>query len=276
VSPTLRASRSVHTPDVASVVVLTIYGTTARHTAVTTAAPCTATENKQKIIMQKIIVDSRETTSGIPRLLTAMGTPFEMQEMSCGDYKVGEFLIERKSVADFSASILDGRLFEQAELLSAASDKPMLLIEGDLASCNRDFHADALPGALSAMAVFWGLQLVCTVNQEATCRLLSRMFKHQTEGLGYEVATRVAKPKERPDGALAQYLVCGLPGVGPEMGRALLKYFGSARSVFAATEAELRSCKGVGPKTASAIATALDQSPTAFRVTKTAPKQFGY
>lgn len=47
---------------------------------------------------------------------------------------------------------------------------------------------------------------------EQTARLLARMVRHATEGLGYEIPLRAKK--QRPDGAMAQYLVEGLPGVG--------------------------------------------------------------
>lgn len=47
-----------------------------------------------------------------------------------------------------------------------------------------------------------------------------------------------------------------------------MAHFGCARAVLAATEAELMQCKGVGAKTAAAIAAALDSRPVSFRSTK--------
>lgn len=76
------------------------------------------------------------------------------------------------------------------------------------------------------------------------------------------------KPAVKPDGAMAQYLVEGLPGVGPETARKLVSHFGSARGVFAANPLQLRDCKGIGPKTAESIAAALDLRPTTYRQTK--------
>ncbi len=215
------------------------------------------------------IVDSRETNSRIPAHLRELGVEFEMQEMAAGDYRVGAFLIERKTIADLAGSILDGRLFEQAELIAQVSERPALLVEGNLLDLPNDMHPDSLPGAISSLTVFWGLSVFSSPNQAGTARLLARLHHHQVNGLGYEVATRVLKPKDKPDGAQAQYLVSGLPGVGPEMARKLLGHFGSARAVFAASIHELAQCKGVGPKTAVAIAAALDQAPTKFRSTKT-------
>jgi len=214
------------------------------------------------------IVDSRETNSGIPARLQDLGVEVTMQEMAAGDYQVGAFLIERKTVSDLAASILDGRLFEQAELIAQASERPALLIEGSLATLPNDMHADSLPGAISALSVFWGISVMSSADQDGTARLLARLYQHQVNGLGYEVPTRVAKPTDKPDGAQAQYLVCGLPGVGPELARRLLEHFGSAREVFHADIPELCRVKGVGQKTAIAIISALDQRPKRYRSTK--------
>jgi ERCC4-type nuclease len=213
-------------------------------------------------------IDSRETNSGMPGLLREAGIEFAMEEMAAGDYQFGDYLIERKSVNDLAASILDGRLFAQAEAISLASPRPMFLIEGDLARVPNQLHEDSLVGAISALTVFFHAQVVSTPDTRSSARLLARMFQHSTKGLGYEISTRIAKPRLNPDGALSQYLVSGLPGVGPELARKLLAHFGTSRAVFAASEEELRQCKGVGPKSAEAIRAALDMRPTSYRTTK--------
>ena len=94
----------------------------------------------------KFIVDSREQNSGIPALLREMAIDFEMAEMAAGDYRICDTLIERKSANDLAASILDGRLFGQIEAMCAVSSKPILLVEGSLASVRNQLHEDALAG----------------------------------------------------------------------------------------------------------------------------------
>lgn len=221
--------------------------------------------------MADLIVDSRETNSGIPALLRRAGVPFMQQELAAGDYQIGDVLLERKSANDLAASILDGRLFPQAEALSSAAARPMLLIEGDIRSIASRMHEDALPGAISALALYWHVNILWAPDAPSVARLLERMWRHTNEGLGYEVPLRVRKPAAKADGALAQYLVEGLPGVGPETARRLVQHFGTARAVFRATPQQLRECQGVGPKTAESIAGALDLEPTAFRQTKRPP-----
>jgi ERCC4-type nuclease len=215
-----------------------------------------------------LIVDSRETNSSIPALLRKAGVEVEQQELATGDYRIGEILIERKTATDLAASILDGRLFGQVEALCMASSRPMILLEGDIRGIRSEMNEAALPGAISALAVFFGMQLMWMPDVPSTVTLLERMWRHTRDGLGYEIPLRIGKPKPAPDGGAAQYLVEGLPGVGPETARKLIGHFGSARGVFQANVAALRQCKGVGPKTADAIALALDLRPTGFRSTK--------
>ena len=221
--------------------------------------------------MPDLIVDSRETNSGIPALLRRAGVPLVQQELAAGDYQIGDVLLERKSANDLAASILDGRLFPQAEALSNAAARPMLLIEGDIRAIASRMHEDALPGAISALALYWHVNILWAPDPPSIARLLERMWRHTNEGLGYEVPLRVRKPAAKADGAVAQYLIEGLPGVGPETARRLVQHFGTARRVFSATPQQLRECQGIGPKTAESIVGALDLVPSSFRQTKRPP-----
>lgn len=74
---------------------------------------------------------------------------------------------------------------------------------------------------------------------------------HALEGLGYEVALRGGKPKDRSAGA--SFLLEGLPGIGPAAARKLLSHFGTPSAVMHATREELRACAGIGPKTVDSI-----------------------
>ncbi len=218
--------------------------------------------------MKPLLVDSRETNSGIPALLRSGGIPFEQTEMIAGDYLVSDIIVERKAVNDLALSVMQGRLFGQAEAVCATGHRPWLLIEGDMRQVRSQITEEALYGAISALAMYWDIRTMWTVDTRGTASLLGRLWRHANEGLGYEVPLRAAKPKPAPDGASAQYLIEGLPSVGPDTARKLLAHFGTARAVFAAEPAALRACKGIGPKTADAIATALDLMPREFRITR--------
>ncbi len=216
-----------------------------------------------------IIVDSREVRSGIPEMLRRLGSETEHRELPRGDYLIGQFEIERKERNDFVASVMDGRLWGQAELLGGQDGIGIIIVEGDLATIRSMIDPEALAGALSAIAVMFDVRILPTIDTAQTAAVLARMDRHVHQGLGYEIPLRTGKPK---GAAIAQFIVEGMPGVGAETARKLLVHFGSPRAVFTATAAELAAVKGLGPKTVAAIQEALDNNATSFRIRKTAIK----
>ena len=214
-----------------------------------------------------IIVDSRESRCEIPSLLADRGVQTESRELERGDYLVADrFLIERKDANDFAGSVMNGRMFAQAEMLPIDGYEPVILIEGDLTRIYSMIDSESIAGALAALVTFFPVKIVPSCGPSHSAAILFRMHKHATEGLGYEIALRTAKPKPP---AIAQFLVEGLPGIGAETARKLLLHFGSARKIFMATEQELKAVKGIGPKTIASIQEALDMQPTSFPIRKT-------
>ena len=63
-----------------------------------------------------IVVDDREQAGDVPAALAARGdAAVEVARLKVGDYHIERrVLVERKTAADFAASLIDGRLFRQA------------------------------------------------------------------------------------------------------------------------------------------------------------------
>jgi len=216
-----------------------------------------AKESQGKI---HITVDSREHNSGMFRRLSSIdGVRAERAELPCGDYLLGEDLaVERKAANDFAISIMDRRLFQQVAALKAAYDHPVVIIEGDIFSIRSAITQEALIGALSYLSVIEKIT-VHHVGDAAQCAaLLVTMARHRQQGLGYEVPLRANKPKDWR--AISQYLVEGLPGIGPTASKKLLSHFGSAEAVFRADQESIQRVPGIGPKTALRIREALSAS----------------
>ena len=64
------------------------------------------------------------------KYLYEFGVPFVEQRLEVGDYLLGEYSIEYKSWPDLYASLMDGRLFEQAKNL-CQYERPMIAVVGD-------------------------------------------------------------------------------------------------------------------------------------------------
>ena len=106
-------------------------------------------------------------------------------------------------------------------------------------------------GAVSYLSVIEGISVLQTSGAKKTAQMLETMARHSQKGLGYEVALRSQKPKDAS--ILSQYIVEGLPSIGPTAAKNLLRHFKTVSRVFSATEWELCEVPGIGKKTACRI-----------------------
>ena len=56
----------------------------------------------------------------------------ELKRLDIGDYVIGDFAIERKTVEDLFGSVFDGRLWTQLERLKNTYPHTCVIIEGDI------------------------------------------------------------------------------------------------------------------------------------------------
>lgn len=195
----------------------------------------------------------------------------QIKKLEIGDYLCAEHVvIERKSAADFVASILDKRLFEQVTQMTMHYQTAILVLEGDAYDTRSAIKPEALDGALSYLVTLAGISLVPTSSAQHTARVIATIARHAQHGLGYEIPLRYNKPKQvhhhEKDGLKnrvyrqQQFLVEGLPGVGPERARTLLKRFGSPQSIFQASPEDMQSVKGIGEKAMNEISKVMTTS----------------
>ena len=82
----------------------------------------------------RIVVDERERNGNIPELLKNAGAVIDFTQLKVGDYVVSsETAVERKTVRDLISSIYDGRLFLQCSDLVKHYQKPLLVVQGNIA-----------------------------------------------------------------------------------------------------------------------------------------------
>jgi len=201
-----------------------------------------------------IRVDHRERASGIPQLLAAMPrVEITIESLPLGDYLLGTGLVvERKTVADFAQSILDKRLFAQAEALGEAFHKVVYLVEGASLYEGGRLHPNALRGALSYLGVLQGHTLLRTDDPEDSAALIATMSRHAQYGLGYRLSLHPKRKGLSPE-LQVRYMVEDLPGIGMELAEALLSRFPTLLDLAQADIAELMAVPGIGRKRATAI-----------------------
>ena len=217
-------------------------------------------ENYPTQITQDITIfaDSREPD--LAEILHNKGAKVNLGALKVGDFILSEDVgCERKEISDFVSSLLDGRLFEQAKNMKATFTKPFFILEGDfnLFFSVRNVQPAALFGALAALIIDWSIPIMFTRNKDETAELLITIAKReQIERKKTLVVRSGAKPQTLTENQ--QFFVEGLPQIGPEAAKALLKYFGNPKNIANASLDELMKVEGIGDKRAELIRRILD------------------
>jgi ERCC4-type nuclease len=167
-------------------------------------------------------------------------------------------LIERKTLADFARSIVDGRLFSQIIRLAKSKRRAVLVLEGtgkDIESSG--IRREAMQGALITISLILGIPVLRSMTASETARLIVYAARQvqSVETAGYQ------RFGYRPKGKKARqlYILQGLPGVGRERALRLLKTFGSVEAVMHAGRDDLISVQGIGAKIADRIRWAVNE-----------------
>jgi len=198
----------------------------------------------RRVCRPRIYVDVRERGSGVPEALTQLGAAVIYEQLGIGDYVVSDRVaVERKTVPDLVESLFDGRLFDQARRMAEHYEKPVLIVEGDLASLER-VTARGLQAlqALTAISLDYGVIVLWSRGPRDTAALLHTLSCREREAGRPVVVNR--KPRFDKLWMQQLYLVQGLPGIGPRLAEKLLEKMGSVDAICRASVVELSRIVG--------------------------------
>ncbi|AAM03550.1 DEAD/DEAH box helicase [Methanosarcina acetivorans] len=208
----------------------------------------------------RIVIDHRETKSGVAKTLDRLGMGLSFAVLEVGDYVVSDRLaVERKRTDDFTSSLIDGKrnLFAQLSDLARVYEKPVLIIEGEDLFTSRQINPNAIYGTLVSIAIDFGVSILHSRDEEETASILKILAKReQTENKreinphGKKSASTLSEQQE--------YLISSISNIGPKAARNLLLHFGSVKAVLQADTEELKKVKLIGPKTAARIKEVLE------------------
>jgi len=212
---------------------------------------------KEKKTIVEIFVDEKESRNAIADVLRETGAVVRVKTLPVGDFIISErAVIERKTRSDFESSIIDGRLFNQAENMIDNFDKCIVIIEGE--NFEERVNRNALLGAISALILDYGIQVFFTRDLEGTAEMIFALAKR--EQLGKEAVVRLKGSKKvHTMGEQQRMIVECLPGVGPKLAVALLRKFKTIEKIARASEQELREVEKIGKKKAKLIKKALGE-----------------
>ena len=203
----------------------------------------------------QIAVDDRERSSGVADALSRRpGVNITSRRLPLGDFEVDKNLIvERKTLADFAVSVLDGRLFRQVGRLARNHEvRSCLILEGT----SEHYPKLAIPmpafqGALITVTLVFGVPVLRSANPEETADLIlyaARQLHRQ--------ATLPPRRMGAKAGSVRRsqlLLLQAVPMVGPMRAEALLQTLGAPSQIANADADILAEVNGVGPAIAASI-----------------------
>jgi Fanconi anemia group M protein len=204
----------------------------------------------------EIVVDQRELDATIAKALSKRDdVRTRLETLAVGDYVLSDRVaVERKSVADFLDTLLDGdrSLFEQIGDLSRAYARPILILEGDGLYEERNVHPEAIRGALASLAVDFDVSVLQTAGETETGELLHTIASREQSERDRTVSVHGEKSAKTLT-EQQEYVVSAIADIGPVTAQSLLRAFGTVEGVMTAREDDLRTVSGVGEVTASRI-----------------------
>jgi DNA excision repair protein ERCC-4 len=209
----------------------------------------------------RIVVDERERSSNIPVLLKNAGAIIDFTQLKVGDYVVSsETAVERKTVRDLISSIYDGRLFVQCSDLVKYYQKPLLVVQGNIAELSETsedvedsdeikLHTERMSlayDALITVATEFRIPIIHTPSAEQTAQLLVTLVNRSLQEAKATGPLLRKIKKENPIQIQQLSVLASLPGVGEKLAVRMLKKFHTPIRALNASAAELATIPGFG------------------------------
>ncbi len=211
----------------------------------------------------KIIIDTRETTSRIPKLLKNHGARLQPQELEVGDYVLSDRLIvERKTYSDFIDSIIDGRLFQpvspgqHSQLARLAQQRfPLLLIQMESEEIGRQIHLNSVMGAISSIILDFSIPVVFTLSDLETAALLYQLARREQGDSTTKPLLPSVSRKEQNLREIHMFMLAAIPGINVTKAKGLMDKFKTLKAIASADLEELMEVPQIGKKLAARIQT---------------------
>lgn len=170
----------------------------------------------------------------------------------------GGLLIERKSIRDLEASILDGRYREQRGRLLASchenKTQPMYIVEGSFSSGTGRLTKKALMKFINRLIFHYNIAVMQTASLSETAELIQTLVEQWKEDpTSLQRTTEVVKVTDgihvqKKANAMdpRQFAICCIaqcPGVSVKAAEQLVTVFGSLPGVLQATKEEVEQVK---------------------------------
>ncbi len=224
----------------------------------------------------KILISPAEPWD-VRRLLQGVGINSPLPEQHGADFLLftprGKIAIQRKTYPeDLTASLQDGRLAREINLLVNTADFAILIAEGDpaftaeghvISAYKSGYTRQSLRNILRSLVHVHGIAVERTSSIDDTVAAVLELRDWFEKGEHTSLLVRPKGKQRANDFGLvnrrdaARYFLQGFPGVGPNLAEAIFDHFGGVPLRWECDIAELQAVYGIGPGRAKALWAAL-------------------
>jgi ERCC4-type nuclease len=207
-------------------------------------------------------IDTRES-----ELIKLLGDDITVKQLNVGDiwigvsgevFQEGGLLIERKSIRDLEASILDGRYREQRGRILAYCNEnkvqPMYILEGSLSSATGRLQKKAIMKFINRLIFHYQIAVMQTNSVQETAELIQALVEQwKDDPASLQRTTELVKvtdgihvQKKANSGDSKQFAINTLavcPGVSVKMAEVLIQQFGTLKGVIDAPAKDIEVVK---------------------------------
>ncbi|MBI3033433.1 hypothetical protein HYY69_08220 [Candidatus Woesearchaeota archaeon] len=183
------------------------------------------------------------------QILLSEQTKIEVKYFTPGDYLIGKIAVERKTYADFLASLASHRLFEQLERLRYCYQVCYLIIETEDISSIR--YNQIIYGPIITILSTLSIKVIITFSKKQTVHVLRLL---ESNSLRYrDIGMIQHKQKKLPLSKIPLQMLLTIPGIGYKRAKLLLSHFGNLQNIFNAEPSTIAQYSGFGRKMGETI-----------------------
>ena len=161
--------------------------------------------------------------------LSEIGCPFIPTNLkTCDAVPSSRVGVERKRYDDFSASIKDGRIFEECANMQAF-DKIIVIYEGGTHLDGYHLLKKSVLGTIGTLLMNYNLTIIHTKDEYDTAYVLKSLWESEGRGIKYKPINREKIPKKLIDRQI--FLLSSFPKMGFKVAKRLLDVFKTPMNV---------------------------------------------
>ncbi|MEM5832317.1 MAG: ERCC4 domain-containing protein [Candidatus Aenigmatarchaeota archaeon] len=195
----------------------------------------------------QIFADYRENEVII--FLEKLGVKVNIVKLDVCDFVYNNIGIERKTFFDFISSILDGRIFEQANKMIETYEKRIIIVEGsgEVERINENYYLSVL-----SYLVLNNISIVFTKSKMETAKLIYWILKKEKSG-DKNYSSYKIKKKNEDLVEVQKRILSSFPGISTVLSDRIIKKFKSIKNFVLASEKDLMKVEGIGEKLSKKI-----------------------